>query len=161
MIRWVAVATCVLLSTDASARTWHISVDGSGEAPTIQAGIDSAAGGDTVLVGPGTYLENLSILGKDLVLKSKQGSAVTTLDGSARQETVIRLSGQTRATIVEGFTITGGAGHLRDSILMGGGAYLDSGSSAIIQANRFADNGAYYGGAIRSEERRVGKECRL
>ena len=63
----------------ASPRTWYIQNDGSGDAPIVQAGIDSAAVGDTVLVGPGTYLENLSIVGKDLVLKSEMGPEATIL----------------------------------------------------------------------------------
>ena len=42
-----------LLASQAQARTWNIKVDGSGDAPTVQAGIDSSAVGDTVQVHPG------------------------------------------------------------------------------------------------------------
>jgi parallel beta-helix repeat protein len=62
-----------------------------------------------VLVGPGTYFENLSVVGKELVLRSQSGAQVTTLDGGGREKPVINLSGQTRATVVEGFTITAGS----------------------------------------------------
>jgi parallel beta helix pectate lyase-like protein len=138
---WLAAATILLLPASASARTWHIQNDGSGDAPTIQAGIDSAAAGDTVLVGLGTYLENLSVIGKDLVLKSVSGPEATTLDGSSKQETVVYLSGQTRATVVEGFTITGGLGHFRAPYHLGGGFYLDNGASPTIRGNRVVANG--------------------
>jgi hypothetical protein len=37
------------------ARTWHVRADGTGDAPNIHAGIDSASAGDTVLLGPGTH----------------------------------------------------------------------------------------------------------
>jgi hypothetical protein len=39
----------------ADARTWYVKNDGSGDAPTIQAAVDSAVSGDSVLVGAGTY----------------------------------------------------------------------------------------------------------
>ena len=39
----------------AFSRTWYVRNDGTGDAPTIQAAVDSASSGDTVLVGPGTY----------------------------------------------------------------------------------------------------------
>lgn len=44
------------------ARTWHIKSDGTGDAPTIQAGVDSAAVTDTVSVAPGTYSHSTEVL---------------------------------------------------------------------------------------------------
>ncbi len=128
------------LPTAATARTWYIAADGTGDAPTIQAGIDSAAVGDTVLVGPGTYHENILFRGRDIVLKSETGPETTIIQGSptvrptglkakairlgpdaegndrwlgpeAYLGTVVTMeNGETRATVLEGFTITGG-GH--------------------------------------------------
>jgi len=99
----------LLLPCRAQARTWQIFEDGSGDAPTVQAGIDSAAVGDTVLVGPGTYQGNIDFVGKDVVLKGEQGPLVTRLEGdmAGANYTVAFRSNETRLAMITGFTITG------------------------------------------------------
>jgi hypothetical protein len=55
----LVVIALVLLSSTASSRTWHVKADSTGDAPTIQAGLDSAASFDTVMVEAGEYHEVL------------------------------------------------------------------------------------------------------
>jgi len=69
---------CVLLTLvgEVGARTWIVCKDiDLCPIRTIQAGIDSAASGDTVMVRLwGNYYENLVIEGKDIVLTHESGS---------------------------------------------------------------------------------------
>jgi hypothetical protein len=66
--------------TPCGARTWYVNISGTGDAPTIAAALDSAVAGDTVLVGPGTYGENLDIP-PAVVLKSERGPLETYIHG--------------------------------------------------------------------------------
>ena len=58
MVRTIAIAFALAtaIPCSASATTWHINAEGTGDAPTIQAGIDSSAVGDTVELACGTAL---------------------------------------------------------------------------------------------------------
>lgn len=82
-----------------------------GSARTIQQAMSLVPEGGVILVAPGTYAENLEYPdGKDFVLASTDGPDVTIIDGYAADESVIRvLGGQTSASRLIGFTITGGA----------------------------------------------------
>jgi len=103
----IALALC--LAPPLQARTWNIREDGSGDAPTVQAGIDSAAAGDTVLVHPGTYHEAISYLGKTIIVRSLAGPEVTTLDATGFGTWAVLFDGVgNRAATLEGMRITGG-----------------------------------------------------
>ena len=61
-------------------QTIHVPAD----QPTIQAAINAASNGDTVLVAPGTYLENINFNGKSITVTSSGGPSVTIIDGNAK-----------------------------------------------------------------------------
>ncbi len=85
--------------------------------PTIQAGIDAAVDGDTILVQSGKYVERINFLGKDIVVGSLY---LTTLDTSYISQTIIdgdtsgRVAffhnGEDKTSILCGFTIQNGLG---------------------------------------------------
>ena len=123
-------------------RTWEIRADGSGDAPNIQAGIDSSRDGDLVLVHPGTFYEHIDFHGKNIHLKSDQGPEATILDGSRETGTLVTFdSGETNAAALEGFTIQNAhAVPLNGLTYALGGGILILDSSPIIRNNRIVNN---------------------
>jgi hypothetical protein len=84
---------------------------------TIQAGIEAASPGDTVLVQPGTYYETIDFKGKNIVvgsmfLTTRDTSYIssTIIDAQRKNTVVIFQSGET-STEFCGFTITNGQSH--------------------------------------------------
>jgi hypothetical protein len=148
----VLLIAFLILPSMASSKTWLILEDGSGDAPTVQAGIDSAGVGDTVLVMPGRYMENIVFLGKEIVVKSQNGPEMTTLDGSSAVSAVVIISSyEGEGTVLEGFTVTGGRGILRGGSRDGGGIYCHT-SSPTIKNNIIMGNEADWGGGMHAGE---------
>lgn len=115
-----------------------------GDQPTIQAGIDAAANGEAVLVAPGTYLENnLTFGGKDVVLVSSGGPSVTVIDGGGTDPVFTLTSVESRAAVIEGFTITHGLGTAN---FEGGGLLIADGSSPTVRGNRIVSNTTNFAG---------------
>jgi hypothetical protein len=95
------------------ARTWYIQPDALGDAPTIQAGVDSAAAGDTVLVACGTYIDcthpcpwygNACVVMKSgLTLRSETGGPDCVIIGAQQQGKGISCLQVDSTTIIEGF----------------------------------------------------------
>jgi hypothetical protein len=81
-----------------------------GDSATVQKGLNGALPGDTVLVAPGTYYEQLSWPAREgIVLQSEAGAESTAIDGSgAGRVLTMNALDYTRATQVRGFRITHG-----------------------------------------------------
>ncbi len=75
---------------------------------TIQAAIDAALNGDTIVVAPGTYTEVLSINAKSVILKSEGGPQVTTITADAGSNVITVTGDNGVPSVIEGFTIQGG-----------------------------------------------------
>ncbi|MHC4867164.1 MAG: right-handed parallel beta-helix repeat-containing protein, partial [Planctomycetota bacterium] len=120
--------------------------------PTIQAAIDSAVDGDTVVVEPNTYYENINFRGKSITLTSTDPNdpGATIIDANA-SGTVVTFPDNAGATcVLAGFTITNGNALGRPS--SGGGILCHSGTitinNCIITGNSAGEGG---GGGIYNE----------
>ncbi len=88
MARYLSISFTIILFAGLSySATINVPADQS----TIQAGIDAAVDGDTVLVAPGTYKENLSILNNSVFLVSSDGPSTTNLEIDFQDDEMIDL----------------------------------------------------------------------
>ena len=85
--------------------------------PTIQAGINVSVDGDTILVQPGTYNENINYNGNNitvasLFLTTQDTSYIsqTIIDGNQNGSVVRFESGENYTTVLIGFSLTGCSG---------------------------------------------------
>jgi pectin methylesterase-like acyl-CoA thioesterase len=86
---YVIVLLCLICYTmllPLNAVILPVAMDGSQQYTSIQSAVQSSAHGDTVLVYPGTYMENVNYSGKNITIASLE---LTTGDPSYRQTTII------------------------------------------------------------------------
>jgi hypothetical protein len=123
--------------------------------PTVQAGINAASTGDTVLVADGIYFENIRFNGKAITVASHfilnhdpahitntvlNGGQPTNTDSGA---VVMFVHGEDTSSVLMGFTLTGGSGvkcvQYTPEIRAGGGIFsYNSGSKLIF--NKIVNN---------------------
>ena len=149
-----------------------------GDYLTIQEGINASEDGDTVLVKPGIYEENINFNGHQIVLASlflttgnPEYIEETIIDGDSSGSVVTFENGEDSTTIIIGFTLqngyaSDGAGiycmNDADAIISNniirwnvssdyysvGGGILCNNSNPIIRDNLIAENTACWGGGI-------------
>jgi hypothetical protein len=118
--RFLLLCCFVLLACSGTPRaeTWRIRSNGSGDAPTIQAGIDSALAGDSVLVGHGDYSENIILEngvellgGWDESFSSRDPAMhISTINGQLSGSVVTAIGPMDSTCVLDGFTIINGSG---------------------------------------------------
>jgi len=171
----VALALVLIIPRVSSARTWNIARDGTGDAPTIQAGIDSSAVGDTVSLVDGTYTGpgnwDVDFRGRQIVVRSASSipdACIIDCSDPSWRRGFIFSSGESSESILEGITIqnayhsSGGGVYcsgssptitnvvFRDNSaeIAGGGMLCEGGSSPAITSSTFKRNSAMDGGGM-------------
>jgi parallel beta-helix repeat protein len=139
----IILAIC-LFTIPLFATTIHV----PSEQPTIQAGIDVAVDGDTVLVADGTYtgIGNMEIdfIGKKITVRTENGPDATIIDCKKCGKGFYFVSGEGSDAKLEGFTITNGNTSFDD----GGGISCYSSSPIIANCIITGNMAACYGGGI-------------
>lgn len=149
------VAVCIILAAYAStaiprATAAEIRVGAGGQYRTISEAVKSAQPGDTILVGPGTYVENI-VVDKPITVVSTNGASATVVKAADTSKDVLLLSGSDIA--IQGFTITAGKmgvtfGHTSNCALIkcvvnGNvfGVYLAGATGNLVANNNLNSNG--------------------
>ena len=167
-----AIILLVLSYQTVNARTINVPTDSS----TIQKGINGAFNGDTVLVAPGNYVENIDFSKKKITVASRlilfpQDTAIisqTIIQPATDGSIVTFKREEDEDAIICGFTIANGYGSVGGGIYCdstnpqilnnkimgnewdqeGGGIYCVDRAHPTIIGNFIADNSAPYGGGI-------------
>jgi len=131
--------------------TWKVPKDYT----CIQEAMNAAVNGDTVLVEPGTYNENLDFMGKAIYVKSVLGPEVTRVDGNKAGSVVSFKLSEGSDSVLEGFTLSNGSGLKIGNKFHGGGIYCNS-ASPTLRGNIITENVASQGGGIYCLENTIG-----
>ncbi|UCG50914.1 MAG: right-handed parallel beta-helix repeat-containing protein [Candidatus Latescibacterota bacterium] len=150
---FLALATLSIAPHDTSGATWLVKPDGSGDAPTIQAAVDSTSDGDVILLSNGIFTghgnRDIQISTKAIMIRSASMNPESCVvdcertDGSPHYGFEL-LNYHPLGIVIEGLTITHcySSGH--------GGAIKWPGGASSLTVNNciFSADTAYSGGAI-------------
>jgi hypothetical protein len=180
---YFALLVALSLVLPCTADTITVNWDGSSDYTTIQAGINAAvSGADSVIVAEGTYVENISFGGKDIILTSTDPNdpavvEATIIDGGGTGRVVTFLGTETSNCVLTGFTVTNGyldgehgpgingydcTATINNCIIRNNTAISDDGDgggiynlNGLISGCIVRDNTAYYGGGIAASHGRI------
>jgi hypothetical protein len=103
-----ALIPMLLLAAQSQATTWYVHQGGLGDATSIQAGVDLATTGDTVLVAPGTYTDTVHVWieGEEKVANVHLTKEICLVAEGDTSNTAILGPGSDVAVFVEGVEAT-------------------------------------------------------
>lgn len=140
LYRAIGISLSFMVSTQAIATNWLVNTGGTGDAPTIQAAIDSSAAEDTISLACGIYFEHNLFVTLPITLMSETGNFdCATIDGQ-NAGTVLQINA-TGLTEIKGIRIVNG------NSVLGGGIRSDLASLRVLSCY-FLDNHATLGGAV-------------
>jgi parallel beta-helix repeat protein len=135
---WFVITLCAVLFLSITPCFAQNTIHVPGDQPTIQGAIDAANNGDTVLVAPGTYYENINFSGKAITVTSSAGAAQTTIDGGQKGPVVSFTTNEGLSSVLNGFTIQNGTAS-STTFYSGSGIFIYAASptitSSVIQKN--------------------------
>lgn len=137
--------------SQANARIWYVKTDGTGNAPTIAAAIDSCSYGDIVELECGTYVEWGLFMKSGITVRSETGDpGCVTIDGNQPSGfgSVFGCWSVDSSTRLEGLTITGGRASDSFFGVSGGGLLIATGSQLTVQRCIITGNYARGGGGV-------------
>lgn len=112
------------------------------EYPTIMNAIIAGSTGDTVLVAPGVYVENIRFFGREVTVKSSHGPMITVIDGNDKGPVVVFNDNEDASSVLDGFTLTNGFSSDNYFYKSGAGVYCGNNASPVISNNIIKDNQA-------------------
>lgn len=145
MIRIMPAIPVVCLVVLSSLQTHAATINVPANYATIQAAINAASNGDTVVIASGTYVENIDFKGKAITVTSTNPEdptvvAATIIDGGGSGSVVSFRTGEGSGSLIEGFTIRNGNAN------NGAGIHCESASPTIrdctVSGN--AGSGVYF-----------------
>lgn len=165
---WVFVLLIGFTASIANARVWYVKPDGTGDAPTIQAAVDSTTPPDTVMLASGVFTgpgnKDVNFRGKAITVVSESGAASTVIDCEGSGGGFVFDSNEGPGSVLSGITVTSGmvgsalqtlpASMTRDEYIeqapaavLGGAVNVVAGSPTIT-GNVFISCTASLGGAV-------------
>ena len=164
----LALLSLGALGHAASASTLTVALDGTGQYVTIQAAINAAHPGDTVLIADGTYSgpgnRDIDFEGKNLTVESENGSDYTVIDcggssstdGSGDHRGFYLHSGETNAVIIDLTIANGYESGNGSSDGFGGGIEVLDASVTVQYCVLLNDTAKYVGGGLYNDHGGVG-----
>lgn len=156
----LAMSLVAIFSTGVTrAEVIRVEADGSGDQPTIQAGLVNAADGDVVELGDGIYRgsgnREVRFFGKDVTVLSASGNPESCIiDCQGSSDTPYRgflfVDGETNGAVLQAVSIINGWKGEFQFPVGDGAAVLIDGSAPVIRDCIFERNFAQRGAAVRT-----------